>query len=610
MNARFIFIFMLILPLFAGWASADEPSDDSDQSDDSEKEGEIPVSEDEEVVVTGKRVQEAPFTSDRSISVINNKKLKEVAPRTMPEALWDAPGVFSQQTNYGGGSPIIRGLVGPQVLIMVDGVRLNNSVYRTGPVQYLNLIDPYLIDHIEVLRGSGSVLYGSDAMGGVIQIFPIGPRDLSDPDRFGGGGTVAGRYSSADYGRKGHAHADTGYGPLGVLAGGTYGESDNLIGGRDIGEQPYSGYENWSAIGRMNLSFTKWGISAGYLFNEIRDAGRTDKLYDSNSLQLYDNRDQLAYAKVFARIDPIRTDMILTASYQDFFEGKDTIKVLDDYETEESANRDEFTVGTIGADLQLNTKVLEDRLRFTYGGMWYQDQVDAEGLKRESPYAPWEQRSDAPYPDGSTYDNYGAFLMIEGDPVSTKTGHIFRMGAGSRFHGMDGFAPESDLPEEKFSYQGNVFYGSLSYLYDSLATVALTFSQGFRSPNLQESVHLGDTGKFFHIPAEDLGPETSDTYELITRGRLWRFEIGAAGYVSYIHDLIAREDATWEGQTAINEKPVKQNVNGGNAVLWGVEPQLYADIGWGFSFMGHMTYTWGDEDRIDDTTEPDRKSVV
>lgn len=558
-----------------------------------------------EVVVTGKRSAEDAFLSDRSISILNHRALGQIAPRTTPEALWEAPGAFVQQTNFGGGSPIVRGLIGPQVLILVDGVRLNNSTYRTGPVQYLNLIDPYSIDHIEVLRGPGSVLYGSDAMGGVIQVFPIGPRDLSDPMRLGGGGTVAGRFSSADYGRKGHAHADFGYGPFGLLGGSTYSETDNLVGGRDIGEQIYSGYENWSGIGRMQVAFSNWGVTAGYLFNEIVDAGRTDKFFDKGSLSLYDNRDQLAWTKLRGRITPIRTEAVATLSYQDFFERKDGITFAEDLDTEQGTTRDEVEVATLGADLQINTTVLGDRLRFLYGGMWYGDNVNALREKRDTPYATFEESQDKAYPDGSRYDNYGAYMMVSGDPVATTSGHILRLGAGYRLHGMRGFAPEeNDLPEVDFSYQGNVLLGSVQYLYAPWATLALTFSQGFRAPNLQEAVQLGDTGKFFHIPNDDLKPESADTYELIARGRFWRFELGAAGYVTYLHDLINREPATWEGDEEIDEKPVVENVNGGEGFLWGVEPQLFVDVGWGFSLAGHMTYTWGEEDRLDETTEP------
>ncbi|MDP8224424.1 MAG: TonB-dependent receptor [Candidatus Lernaella stagnicola] len=573
-------------------------ADDSDSEDDSEP---AAVTRDE-VVVTANRGREVDFLSDRSLSILSMQRLKEITPRTTPEALWDTPGTYVQTTNYGGGSPIIRGLIGPQVLIMLDGVRLNNSTYRTGPVQYLNMIDPYSISRVEVLRGPGSVLYGSDAMGGVIQLFPLAPRQY---DEFDGHGTVAGRFNSADYGRRGHAHAEAGYGPVALLGGGTYGESDDLIGGRDIGEQVYTGYENWSAIGRLNLTFGHWGVSAGTLFHEIVDAGRTDKYFDKGSLSLYDNRDQLVYGKINAEFLPIHTRAEAIVSYQLFFERKDGVQFAEDLRTEQGTTRDEVNVGTIGTDLALATSLLDDRFILRYGGMWYFDNVDANREKRDAPGELFTETPDKPYPDGSTYANYGAYLMAQGDPVSTESGHILRLKGGARYHGMRGIAPEeNDLPEVDFDFAGAVFLGGLQYLYDPYATVAFTYSQGFRSPNLQEAIQLGDTGKYFHIPNEDLEPETADTFELLARGRIWRFEIGSAAYVTYLHDLINREETSWRGETEIGEKPVVQNVNGGEGRLWGLEPQLFVDVGGGLSLSGHLTYTWGEEDRLDDTTEP------
>ena len=78
--------------------------------------------------------------------------------------------MFVQKTNHGGGSPFVRGLVGNQVLVLVDGIRLNNSTFRYGPNQYLATVDPGTVNRFEVLRGSGSVQYGSDALGGVIHV--------------------------------------------------------------------------------------------------------------------------------------------------------------------------------------------------------------------------------------------------------------------------------------------------------------------------------------------------------------------------------------------------------------------------------------------------------
>src|SRR6267143_1915971 len=87
----------------------------------------------------------------------------------------EEPGVFLQRTNYGGGAPFVRGLFGNRILLLVDGLRLNNSTFRAGPNQYLNTVDTLLADRIEVVRGTGSAMHGSDAIGAAINVLSLQP---------------------------------------------------------------------------------------------------------------------------------------------------------------------------------------------------------------------------------------------------------------------------------------------------------------------------------------------------------------------------------------------------------------------------------------------------
>jgi outer membrane cobalamin receptor len=112
--------------------------------------------------ITKNSISNTPF----SVSVLDSIKIKNSPLRTVPESLIGIPGVFIQKTNHGGGSPIVRGLTGNQNLLLIDGFRLNNAIYRYGPNQYLTLIDPHFVEQIEVVKGTGSVQYGSDAVGG------------------------------------------------------------------------------------------------------------------------------------------------------------------------------------------------------------------------------------------------------------------------------------------------------------------------------------------------------------------------------------------------------------------------------------------------------------
>ncbi|MCU0663928.1 MAG: TonB-dependent receptor [Myxococcota bacterium] len=347
-----------------------------------------------------------------------------------------------------------------------------------------------------------------------------------------------------------------------------------------------------------------WWLKSGYLFSRIDDAGRTDKLIDSNSLQVYDNDDGLVYARLHGLFTPIKTDVEATISFQHFFERKDTHDMEDDLVSILSTTRDNVTVYTLGADLQTTTELLKNRLRLQYGGMFYRDWVDASQKIRQTRFD-WLGSNSATYPSDSKHDNYGVFSLLEGDPISTENQHILRLSGGVRLHGTKGQAPARlDLPESDFDYLGFVFLGGIQYLYKELATVAFTFSQGFRAPNLNESVMFGDTGRYFHIPNAKLKPEQSDTFELLTRLKLGRVTMGAAGYISLLTDLIKRKETTWEDQAIIDGKPVARDINGSEGRLYGIEGQLGVDLSHGFSTQANLTYTRGDEIMPDDTTVP------
>ena len=134
----------------------------------------------ESIVVTATRIEESLLDVTEAISVIDADEIRRWAPDVVAEMLRGVPGTFFQQTTPGQGIPIIRGLKGSQVLHLVDGMRLNHAIYRSAPNPYLALVDPGVVEMLEVARGPHSVLYGSDAMGGVVQVLTRQPDfDLS-----------------------------------------------------------------------------------------------------------------------------------------------------------------------------------------------------------------------------------------------------------------------------------------------------------------------------------------------------------------------------------------------------------------------------------------------
>lgn len=121
----------------------------------------------ETAVVVGRRddvAADIPWT----VAMVTSKDIEEINPQTSAHALESSGEVFVQRSQMGGGSPIIRGFEANRVLLVVDGVRLNNAIYRNGHLQNAITVDPSMLDRVEVLFGAGSLLYGSDALGGVV----------------------------------------------------------------------------------------------------------------------------------------------------------------------------------------------------------------------------------------------------------------------------------------------------------------------------------------------------------------------------------------------------------------------------------------------------------
>ncbi|MFN0125187.1 MAG: TonB-dependent receptor plug domain-containing protein, partial [Verrucomicrobiales bacterium] len=127
------------------------------------------------VIVSATRTAQPLLEVPYSAVVLSQDDMRRQGARSLPDALKFTPGVLVQKTSAGQGSPFIRGFTGFRTLAMVDGIRLNNSVFREGPNQYWNTIDVFGLEAIELTKGQGSVLFGSDAIGGTMNARTRGP---------------------------------------------------------------------------------------------------------------------------------------------------------------------------------------------------------------------------------------------------------------------------------------------------------------------------------------------------------------------------------------------------------------------------------------------------
>ena len=130
----------------------------------------------DEVVISAFKKEEKTKRIAEQIAVLSSKDIQKVSPQSSADLLATIPGIKVQKSQFGGGSPVIRGMESNRVLLVVDGVRMNNAIYRKGHLQNSITLSPNLLDKTEVVFGPSSVIYGSDALGGVVHYYTKTPK--------------------------------------------------------------------------------------------------------------------------------------------------------------------------------------------------------------------------------------------------------------------------------------------------------------------------------------------------------------------------------------------------------------------------------------------------
>lgn len=526
---------------------------------------------------------------DRAIR-LDSEDIRERQHETVADTLREEPGVHVQQTNRGAGAPIIRGQVGPGVLIVHDGVRINDATFRTGPNQYLNLFDPLSLERIELLRGTAGTTWGSDAIGGIVFLAP--PPLLY---RRGWGASLQQRFESADRAWLGSPDLNWSGESVSLRAGGSWSRHGELrTGGGEV--VPASDYRKFTARGSIGLlTGPTTELELHYAGAFIRDAGRVDRLDDAN-VRFIDNDQHLAWTRFTIDGSGWRERVTLLGSFK---------------RTREDTLRHDCTLGNVhGFDPVVRTTI--DRLACIRGNP---GEVAGRRTQRDTAWVPgwtatvegelgdsglhlawgtdgqWTvvdrseefrfaaedsgwiagERRPGSYPDGAHMGLLG--LWASGArPIALDDTHTLVPLAGVRVdHARAAADDVPDLGDVRYAWTGFTAHTGLEHRVGESFTLHAGWDQGFRAPNLQETTLVGNTGNFFEVPNDSLRPERANTLEAGVR---MRSDVGSADirlWTMRITDVIEREPTTFDGQDEIGGTEVVRRINAGRAELLGAE---------------------------------------
>ena len=548
----------------------------------------------EEIQVTATRRPAAAAEVSAALSLIDREVLR--GQKLTTDALAAQPGVFLQQTTPGQGAAIVRGLKGSEVLHMVDGMRMNNAIFRNAPTQYLALVSPASVERIEVLRGSPSSLYGSDAVGGVVQVINRIPE--FDGASIGLRREFGMSFDTAEEQRSIYGSLDAGTDQLAMLVSANYLETGNRRtgGGDTVRPSGYSAQAFRAAVALTPDEDRLWLFDLQH--GRQPETPRVDELVPGFG-QTEPAAEEFFFApneRNFLHIRHDRKNAWLGASWR-FDLGWQ--EIVDDRRTrdfgsdvrrlEDNASR------LLGASVTASGE--HARGGWVVGSEFYHDDVSSR--REELNLTTGEQQMvQSRFPDGSSADQAAVFANSDfriGDRQSLSGG--LRYTIVNVDLAATGMSPSANVDIDDFSAD----LGWQLALNDSTRLVA-NAGFGFRAPNVFDLGTLGERpGNRFNIPNANLESEDIIQFDLGIRHANDRY---SASLVAWQFHYDNRLVSVLTGATTPGGRDVVQTRNRASADLWGFEAELGASFGNRLLANLVLNYTRGDQDDGSGSDEP------
>ena len=531
-----------------------------------------------EVVITANRYGSLQIKTPEAIRVIDNKSIQKFQLRTAPEALLLTPGVFVQKTNHGGGSAFLRGLTGNQTLLLVDGIRLSNATMRYGPNQYFNTIDVFSIEKVEVLRGSGSVQYGSDAIGGTIQAFS---HELVTAEKPTWGSTLLTRIATQGMEQSLHGGVNYSNKRVAFRAGVTWRNFGDLVGGDTTGRQTPTGYRelDFDLKGKIFLSPSS-DLTMAYQSVHQSDVPVFHKVALENYAvnKMDPQKRELAYIRLNQKLNAgILKSAVFTASFQHNEEGRELLKngssilrTENDKVRSFAFSAEAFASDRNGWSANTGLEVYNDLVSSSRTDRDLS--TDVAVLKRGL------------YPDGATMTSIAAFSMHTFDLQN------WNITAGARFNTFINKVKDEAVGMTKLTPTALV--GNLAILrkLNKTSNLFVSMNTGFRAPNIDDLGTLGIVDFRYETPNFDLKPEHSFQYQIGYKYQDSKLRGEIYVYRNELYNLIVRNRMVGD---SIEGYPVYQKENVERAYIQGAETAWDLELNKSWMVSGSMTYTYG-----------------
>lgn len=586
----------------------------------------------EEVVVSATRDSEKRKNIGQQILTLDKTFIENSQSQSMSDVLSNSGEVFVQKSQQGGGSPVIRGFEASRILLAVDGVRMNNLIYRGGHLQNIITVDPYCLERVEVLYGPASVMFGSDALGGVVHMMTKRPEFAID-GKMKVGGSAFTRYSSVNNesttgltinmgGNKLASLTSVTYSTFGDLRGGStqnpfagfnYGErnyyihringKDSIVRNTDRFIQLTSGYSQYNLLQKLSLkSRLHTTHTLNLQFSNSSDVPRYDRLTDlSGGTLKYAEwyygpqlRSLAAYEISSNNDDRYIQRFQLRAHGQKIEESRYQRKYLSDALQKRI---EDVLAGGVNIDARRNAGQHE----FRFGAEAIYNTLSSKA-EEEDIVTGEKSALDTRYPGGDNYTmNMAGYLLHIWKMRDDLTISIGGRAGYSMLHSTITDSTFFKFPFKTIDQKTPVYSGSFSVVHlaaDNLK-ISWTVSTGYRVPNIDDLAKIFESmpGQLI-VPNPNLKPETTIGSEwsinkAFANNSYWEFCAYMTEYKNALQtlpfDFGGRDSMIYDG---VNSAVFAQQ-NQGKSIIYGANIKTDAALGERMRILASLQYTYG-----------------
>ncbi len=572
------------------------------------------VFEIEEFVVSANRWEQLREEVPNRVNAITDKMIRLNNPQTAADLIASSDEVFVQKSQLGGGSPMIRGFATNRVLIVVDGVRMNNAIYREGNIQNIISLDPNIIESAEIISGPGAVVYGSDAIGGVMD-FHTTKVMLSPLKTPTAGAESLIRYSSANNEKSSQIKINAGFKKAGFLFNISYSSFDDLkMGSRKhpeyirpeyvkfannkdtvlINDNPNiqvpSGYSQINTTGKIRYNpFPYLDIVFSNHYSALSNVPRYDRLiqYKAGKLrygewyygpQIWMMNNLMV---TFTGVNPVFDEAHLIAARQDYHESRHdrpfgVYSIFEQFE--------KVTIYSLNLDFD---KSLSGSKHLLYYGFELVTN-DIKSKARNRDIITFETS-----PAGSRYPNgknkYNSLSIYTGYKINLSS--IVILNAGLRYNHVNLHSSIADnsyynFPFIRFDISNSALTGSAGIVINPVQStrIAINASTGFRAPNLDDAGKIFESAPgFVVVPNPQLKPEYAYNIDASLEYKAGKIlHLGITGFYTILTDAMVRHDFLFNGEDSIlyegQLSKVEALVNASYAKVYGLTVNTQINI--------------------------------